>query len=42
MVVAGHAGKLLFGFLEDGKEPVVLMVGRSQSVDQDQVFTWEI
>ncbi|KAL8830438.1 MAG: hypothetical protein Q9191_001436 [Dirinaria sp. TL-2023a] len=32
--VAGHAGKLLFGFLNEGQSPVVLMVGRVQSADE--------
>ena len=30
--VPGHAGKLLFGLLEAERRPVVLMVGRLQSV----------
>ncbi len=30
--VPGHAGKLLFGLLEHNRRPVVLMVGRLQSV----------
>lgn len=29
-VVAGHAGKLLFGFLQSSTSPIVLMVGRTQ------------
>lgn len=28
--VHGHAGKLLFGLLEKGKNPIVLLVGRVQ------------
>ena len=30
--VTGHAGKLLFGFLGSGEGPIVLMLGRIQSV----------
>jgi hypothetical protein len=31
-VVAGHAGKLIFGTLGKEKVPVMLLVGRAQSV----------
>jgi purine-nucleoside phosphorylase len=31
-VVQGHAGKLVFGILGESKTPVVLLVGRAQSV----------
>lgn len=30
--VAGHAGQLVFGFMSPNKVPVVLLVGRAQSV----------
>lgn len=32
-VVHGHAGKLLFGLLDRQRNPVVLLVGRVQSVN---------
>lgn len=31
--VVGHAGKLVFGFMSDNHVPVVLLVGRAQSVE---------
>lgn len=31
-LVPGHVGKLLFGLLERERRPIVLMVGRLQSV----------
>lgn len=33
--VAGHAGKLIFGTLGKEKVPVMLLVGRAQSVATD-------
>jgi len=35
IVVAGHAGKLIFGTLGQEKVPVMLLVGRAQSVATD-------
>ena len=36
-VVPGHAGKLLFGLLQSGGKPLVLMLGRTQSVSMLQL-----
>lgn len=33
LTVVGHAGKLIFGTMGHQKVPVVLLVGRAQSVD---------
>ncbi|KAK4692521.1 hypothetical protein P7C71_g4710, partial [Lecanoromycetidae sp. Uapishka_2] len=33
--VPGHVGKLLFGLLDRNKSPVILMVGRLQSVSSN-------
>lgn len=36
VTVLGHDGKLLFGLLDASKAPIVLMLGRAQSVQKHQ------